>query len=693
MTVRRTVGSGCAGLAALALAVPLALLPAGPAAAIGLGGSLSGDSAGLGTGAPDAAAPVETKLTAADGAHGDLFGPSVAFDGDTALIGAPGVDVNGQQDQGAAYVFTRTGDGWVERQKLLAPDGAARHEFGLAVALAGDTAVVGSRTANAVYVFGRQDGQWTLQSQLTRPIGAPNDYFGSAVALSADGNTLVVGADGEDVDGNVNQGAAYVFTRTDGTWHGPTRLRASDAHAWAVFGVDVAISADGQSILVGAELGHVGDTQYQGKAYVFTRSGDTWVEEAILAADDGAANQRFGAAVALVGDTALIGAYDAGAAYIFQRDGDTWRQQAKLTGSQSSVGDLFGRAVALSDTGHTAVIGAPQTGDLTGATYVFTGTGDDWQEQAVLTASDQEFNHQLGAALAIEDGTVLAGAWTSRVAGTVNQGSAYAYQLDLVEPVPQVTVEPGDLALTVTEGEQATASLTIGNPGGQELTWQVVSADGACATAAPVPWLSATPAAGTTAPGEHHRVTVTVDATELTEGEHRAQLCVTSDAPATPVVAVPVTVTVTPGAAPAVCDRTISGVHAGPLTVTEGVTCLAAGAHVLGEVNVADGAGLVATAAVIQGPVSALGASRVELSFSQVTGPVLVSGATARVWLFGNQVTGAVTLVAGVTSEAAVVSGNTVIGSLSCFGNTPEPVNVGLSNTATAGRFGQCASL
>ena len=90
---------------------------------------------------------------------------------------------------------------------------------------------------------------------------------------------------------------------------------------------------------------------------------------------------------------------------------------------------------------------------------------------------------------------------------------------------------------------------------------------------------------------------------------------------------------------------------------------------------------------------SALGASRVELSFSQVTGPVLVSGATARVWLFGNQVTGAVTLVAGVTSEAAVVSGNTVIGSLSCFGNTPEPVNVGLSNTATAGRFGQCASL
>jgi photosystem II stability/assembly factor-like uncharacterized protein len=140
---------------------------------------------------------------------------------------------------------------------------------------------------------------------------------------------------------------------------------------------------------------------------------------------------------------------------------------------------------------------------------------------------------------------------------------------------------------------------------------------------------------------------------------------------------------------PVVCDETISGVHAGALTVSEGVTCLAAGSQVLGEVNVAAGAGLVATAAVIQGPVSAVGASPVELVFSQVTGPVLVTGAGS-VSLFGSQVTGSVTLLG---NGGPIVSGNTIIGSLSCFGNQPPPVDHGLPNTATGGKLGECAGL
>jgi photosystem II stability/assembly factor-like uncharacterized protein len=140
---------------------------------------------------------------------------------------------------------------------------------------------------------------------------------------------------------------------------------------------------------------------------------------------------------------------------------------------------------------------------------------------------------------------------------------------------------------------------------------------------------------------------------------------------------------------PVVCDETITGVHAGALTVSEGVTCLAAGAQVLGEVNVLAGAGLVATAAVVQGPVSAVGAARVELVFSQVTGPVLVSGAGSAA-LFGSQVTGSVTLLG---NGGPTVSGNTIIGSLSCFGNQPPPTDHGLPNTATAGKLGQCAGL
>lgn len=695
MTARRTAVPRLAGLAALALAVPLVLLPAAPVTATGLSGSGIGTGFGHSEDATAEADPIETKLTASDGAHGDLFGHSVAFDGDTALIGAPGADIDGQRDQGAAYVFERDGDTWVQQQKLIADDGASLHEFGLDVALAGDTAVVGSRTANAVYVFVRQDGQWIQQARLSRAVGVPNDYFGAHVALSADGNTVVIGADGEDVNGLTNHGAAYVFTRTGDVWSGPTQLLASDAHAWAVFGVSVAIDPDGDTLLIGAELGHVGATQYQGKAYVFSRAGNTWTEEAILVADDGVANQRFGSSVALVGDTALVGAYDSagGSAYVFTRTNNTWSQQAKLVGSQTADDDQFGRSVALSATGHTAVVGAQQTREWTGAAYVFTGVDGDWQETAVLTASDREFNHQVGNSVAIVGDTVLAGAWTSRVGETTNQGSAYAYQLTLTEPVPQITVEPRQLALTVDEGEQASASLTIGNTGGGALSWSVSATDGVCEETTPVGWLSVDPEAGSTEPEATTPVTVTVDAAGLAAGEHTASLCIDSNDPANPVRSVPVTVTVEATSAPVLCDRTVSGVHVGPLNVDSGVTCLAAGTQVLGEVNVAGGAGLVATAAVVQGPVSALGADRVELSFTQVTGPVLVSGATAQVWLFGNQVTGSVTLVAGATAEPAVVGGNTVVGSLSCFANSPEPTNLGLVNTATAGAFGQCASL
>jgi hypothetical protein len=215
-----------------------------------------------------------------------------------------------------------------------------------------------------------------------------------------------------------------------------------------------------------------------------------------------------------------------------------------------------------------------------------------------------------------------------------------------------------------------------------------------CDAPAELPWLGLTPASGTTAVGESSEVTVSLDAAGLAAGEHRALLCVDSNDPARPVVEVPVSLTVVDGG-PSSCDRTLLGLHPGPLTVTEGVTCLAAGARVQGEVNVFDGAGLVATAAVIQGPVATFGATTVELSFTQVTGPIAVRGTTGTLTLGGNQVTGSVLLVDNITGQSPiVVSGNTISGSLFCTGNQPVPVPLGLPNTVVGGRkLGQCAQL
>jgi hypothetical protein len=244
--------------------------------------------------------------------------------------------------------------------------------------------------------------------------------------------------------------------------------------------------------------------------------------------------------------------------------------------------------------------------------------------------------------------------------------------------------EPTDTAAIGFPGMQIVMNVT-GTTGGSE--------PAVCDGPGDVPWLSVSPASGTTAAGESSDVTVSFDSTGLAVGEHVAVLCVTSNDPVTPLVQVPVILTVVEdgGGEPVVCDETITGTHAGALTVAEGVTCLAAGSRVLGEVNVLEGAGLVATAAVVQGPVSAVGATVVEVVFSQVTGPVLVSGATESVSLFASQVTGSVTVLN--SGAPSTVSGNTIIGSLSCFGNEPAPVDHGLSNTATGGKLGQCADL
>ena len=160
----------------------------------------------------------QKKLTASDGAATDSFGNSVALSGDTALVGALGGDVGAFADQGSAYVFVRSGATWTQQQKLVASDGAYSDQFGVSVALSGDTALVGAPSddvgANAnqgsAYVFVRNGATWAEQQKLTASDGAADDLFGIAVTLS--GDTALVGAHSDDVGANANQGSAYVFT-------------------------------------------------------------------------------------------------------------------------------------------------------------------------------------------------------------------------------------------------------------------------------------------------------------------------------------------------------------------------------------------------------------------------------------------------------------------------------------------------
>ena len=400
-----------------------------------------------------AVTPVEVaKLVADDGASNDFFGFSVALSGDTAVIGVLRDDDNGN-DSGSAYVFTRSGTTWSQQAKLTATDGAANDTFGGNVALSGDTAVIGSLgddddvngvDSGSAYVFTRSGTSWSEQAKLTAADGAAGDEFGYSVAIL--GDTAVIGAARDDDKGK-DSGSAYVFTRSGTSWSQQAKLTAADGAAGDVFSISVALSGD--TAVIGADLNdEKGDNS--GAAYVFTRSGSTWSQQAKLTADDGAAGDLFGIRVALSGVTAVIGAArdddkgdNAGAAYVFIRSGTRWSQRAKLTADDGAANDRFGTRVAVS--GNTAVIGAildDDNSDNSGSAYVFTQSGTTWSQRAKLTAADSAADDVFGWSVALAGDTVLIGAPTSILVSPGGRGSAYVFDINRDDIIDD---DPGNL--------------------------------------------------------------------------------------------------------------------------------------------------------------------------------------------------------------------------------------------------------
>ena len=327
-----------------------------------------------------------SKVLSADGEASDILGLAVAVSGDTAVVGAPNHKSNGI-GTGAAYVFVRAETGWKQQAELVAEDGASGDGFGSAVSISGDTVLVGARNASrrgSAYVFTRSGSSWTQQAKLTASDAAVDDYLGSAVSLS--GDTVAVGAYGDDDSGSYS-GSAYVFTRSGTSWTQEAKLTASDGAADAEFGSAISISGD--SVLVGAPDGE-GRILRSGSAYVFTRSGTTWAQEAKLVAADGAWGDCFGGALSISGDTAAVGSSndddkgsDSGSAYVFLREGATWTQQPKLTASDGAANEFFGSAISIS--GDNLAVGAGRDGDSSGSAYLFTRSGIIWTQRSKLT--------------------------------------------------------------------------------------------------------------------------------------------------------------------------------------------------------------------------------------------------------------------------------------------------------------------
>jgi hypothetical protein len=316
-------------------------------------------------------------------------GVAVSGDGSTVVVGGPG-----RNAVGAVWVYNRIGK---EQAKLVGSgaDGAASQGWSTAVSADGNTLIFGGindggLSSGAAWVFTRSGGVWTQQGPKlvgTGVIGLAAQQ-GMSVAISGDGNTAIVGG---PLDNN-NVGAAWVYTRSGGTWTQQAKLVGNGAAGQSAQGMSVALSADGNIALVGGPGDHIS----VGAAWVYTRSGSTWTQQGSKLVGSGGSpgsgsacanidGQGYSVALSANGGTALIGAGNdgdnnsfVGAAWVFINTGSSWIGEAKLVGAGNVGSSAQGCSVALSADGNTAIVGGPADNNGNGAMWAFTRSGGEW---------------------------------------------------------------------------------------------------------------------------------------------------------------------------------------------------------------------------------------------------------------------------------------------------------------------------
>lgn len=419
--------------------------------------------------------PVQSaKLIATDGLAIDQFGYSSAVSNllgiagaspDIAIVGIVNDDIGTAISRGSANIYKLNASGaWVFEAKLTASDGLANDFFGSAVAIFGDTAMVGAPNDDgafvdqgAAYIFKRSAaGVWTQSQKLVASDPGASDLLGFAVALTNTAVTTATSADlaiasaaQDTIGANVAQGSAYVFKRaTAGTWAQEAKLAVTgtDAAANEYFGQSVSIYGD--RALVGAAGDDISAAADRGSAYTFKRStSGVWTQEAKLVASDGATLDYFGFSCCIFDNQLIVGApnddfttvADRGSAYIYQLSGtSTWTQEAKIVASDGVASDYFGSSVGLQ--GNLVVATAPNDDGVAqggttnytnfGGAYLFIQTGTStWTQEPRFACTDGQSEKYFGDSVGIFGTGAIIGADGDDVSGMQDRGSAYIFLL------------------------------------------------------------------------------------------------------------------------------------------------------------------------------------------------------------------------------------------------------------------------
>lgn len=339
----------------------------------------------------------QAEIKGAAGAVG--FGQTLALSGTTLVVGAPDSAVGGRAGVGLVYVFTKTAAGWRQTGQLEGSGTFAHDGFGQSVAISGSTVVVGAKGdasgAGHAYVFVRAAG-WRQAAELQGSDTVAGDGFGAAVAVS--GNTIVVGAAALRTGGRV-----YVFDNSGGSWRQTAELSGSHSGPYDGFGEALAVSAG--TVVVSALL----HAALSGALYVFSHTAQGWRQTAELGGP--LAKSYFGKSVAISANLIVAGATGSpsgtGWAYVFTKTAAGWHRTGALENLDAAPRDYFGQSVAIS--GSTIVVGASLQ-SKGGRAYTFTDTAAGWRQTGELKASDAVPYDWFGSSLAVSGTDLVVGA-------------------------------------------------------------------------------------------------------------------------------------------------------------------------------------------------------------------------------------------------------------------------------------------
>lgn len=396
----------------------------------------------------------QTTLSEISGEPFNQFGSTVSIAGDYILAGAPGQE----NDKGKACIFKRVGKNWNLQLCLAATtsENSTITQFGKSVSLTEDQAIIGAFQQNtgkigAAYVFERQGDSWGQTMEFLDPYTQVNGNFGSAVSISS--NIAVIGAYSQAAS---KKGKVHIYKKTESTWEPDIIITSNSPTKSRRFGSSIMLSDD--HLIIGD---YENGPQHEGSAYIYKHSDGIWTLKKTLKGGTITRNGDYGISVAISDNYAIVGAMSEnhptskskkkiGAAYVYRREGEHWHHQAKLVPIDISKNDNFGLSVSIS--GNHIIIGTEKDNASQGSTYLYKNTQGVWEESFTFQAEDGNAQDQFGHAISISGDYLAIGA-NNKNMGNNSLGEVYVYNLNI------------DTSKTASEIELSNTLASLNNAG------------------------------------------------------------------------------------------------------------------------------------------------------------------------------------------------------------------------------------